>query len=95
MSRVVAWVAVVLLGVAVPAWGEPPDPLRFFACGMVRFFGEACAPAPVVAPSEATGALAPALLPTPAVSPPTAVTVTPAATPPPEGTLLHSSHRRR
>jgi hypothetical protein len=83
MPRVVAWVAMVLWGVAVPVWGEPPDPLRFFACGVVQFFGEACAPAPVVVPSEATGALAPALPSAPAASPLTAVTVTPVATPPP------------
>jgi hypothetical protein len=87
MRRVVAWVAVMLPGLAVSAWGEPPDPLRFFACGVVQFFGEACTPAPVVAPSEPTGALAPALPPALAVSPPTPVTVTPAATPPPGDTL--------
>jgi hypothetical protein len=87
MHRVVAWVAIVLLGLAVSAWGEPPDPLRFFACSAVQFFGEACAPAPVVAASGPSGAPAPALPRAPAVSPPTVVTVTPAATPPPGDTL--------
>jgi hypothetical protein len=87
MRRVVAWVAVMLLGLAALAWGEPPDPLRFFACGVVQFFDEACAPAPVVAASEPSGALSPALPHTHVLSSPAAVTVIPAATPPPGDTL--------
>jgi hypothetical protein len=43
----VAWAAAVLLGLATSAASEAPDPLRFFSCAAVRFFGEACVPAAV------------------------------------------------
>jgi hypothetical protein len=51
-----------LLSLAPSAASEAPDPLRFFPCAAVRFFGEACAPAavPVVVVPAATEEPSPA-----------------------------------
>jgi hypothetical protein len=61
--RQLGWL--VLVGVlAGPVWGQEPGPLRFFACGAVRFFDESCGadvrePSPPVAtplvPTPGTG----------------------------------------
>jgi hypothetical protein len=45
--RGVAWATLLLLGLTMSAGSEAPDPLRFFSCAAVQFFGEACVPAAV------------------------------------------------
>ena len=47
------WLSTTLLFGTGTASSQELDPLRFFACGEVRFFGQACAPpaAPVAPPA--------------------------------------------
>jgi hypothetical protein len=77
MSRV-AWGALtVLLGLATAAVSEAPDPLRFFPCAAVQFFGEACAPVAVPVVVVPAAPAVPASAPTPEPLTPDAAGETP------------------
>jgi hypothetical protein len=66
-----------LLGVGV-AVSQEPDPLRFFPCGEVRFFGEACAPpATPVSPVASEATTPPPAAPEPLFTPETVGPETP------------------
>jgi hypothetical protein len=84
MSCRIGGTCILVLGLATQCWGEP-DALRFFSCGVVQFFGEACTPPvapeervpavsslPPVFPSREATLPAPVPAPTPADTTPTA-----------------------
>lgn len=80
--RAVGWVVVwgMLGGLA---WGQDAARLQFFACGTVRFFGEACVPEPrtPMASSPVVPSLPPPTLPVTRPEPLPAPASTPTAPP--------------
>jgi hypothetical protein len=87
MSRIISALLIGLL-LAPPGLSQAQELLRFFSCGTIRFFGEACAPA-AEPPPEAAPAAAPEMLPAPPPPPPpVTLPAPPAVGSPPQNTPI-------